>query len=512
METLRIFDTSLRDGEQSPGYSMTTPEKIRLAVQLEKLGVDVIEAGFPAASPDDFQAVQSIANRLKTAEVCGLARVMESDITATWEAIKTAKKPRIHTFIATSPLHMKYKLKKTESEILQMTEKSVKLARSLCNRVDFSPEDAGRSDRNFLKKVVECAIECGADVINIPDTVGYLTPNEFGDLIQFLIQNCKGAKNITFSTHCHNDLGLAVANSLSGVENGARQVECTINGIGERAGNAALEEVVMAIKTRPHFYEVKTNIETREIMATSQLLRKITGQPVQPNKAIVGRNAFAHESGIHQHGFLSHRETYEIMKPEDVGLSESNIVLGKHSGRAALQSHLEKLGYEVSPEQLKEIFIRFKTLADKKKEIEDADLDALMLGEQEKNPCWTLIDVEITCGTKNTPHADIVLKSPEEEEKKASSTGTGPVDAAYKAIEEIVGKHGTLTDYRMDSVTEGLNAQAIVSLTLQRESGKRFFGRSGNTDIIVASINAYLDALEKCLHRSEQEERWKEGI
>lgn len=503
-DVVRIFDTTLRDGEQSPGYSMTTEEKIRLAVQLENLGVDVIEAGFPAASPDDFFAVESIAKKLKSTEVCGLARAMDSDITTTWDAIKSAKKPRIHTFIATSPVHMEYKLKKTPEEVLAMTEKAVKLAKSFCDCVDFSPEDAGRSNREFLKKVVDVAISCGADVINIPDTVGYLQPEEFEDLIRFLVENCEGGKSVIFSTHCHNDLGLGTANSLAGVRGGARQVECTINGIGERAGNAALEEIAMGIKTRPDFYDLTTNIKTQEIMRTSELLKKITGQPVQPNKAIVGRNAFAHESGIHQHGMLAKRETYEIMKPEDIGLTESEIVLGKHSGRAALKKRLIELGYECEEEKLNEIFQKFKALADKKKIIEDADLDALMLGESTgRRPRYSLVEIDVHSGTRSRPSATVVLEDDVGKNHEESAEGTGPVDATYKAIEKITGKLGTLTDFRMDAVTDGLDAQAVVSLALETESLGNFFGRSGNTDIVVASANAYLDAISKYFQKKQ---------
>lgn len=503
-DTLRIFDTTLRDGEQSPGYSMMTEEKIRLAVQLEKLGVDVLEAGFPAASPDDFLAVQSIAKKLKKTEVCGLARAIESDIKATWHAISPAKKPRIHTFIATSPVHMEYKLKKKPEEVLELARNAVRLAKSLCERVDFSPEDAGRSDRDFLKKVVEIAIAEGADTINIPDTVGYLQPEEFGDLIAFLRTNCSGGDTVIFSTHCHNDLGLGVANSLAGIRAGARQVECTVNGIGERAGNAALEEVVMAIQTRPHFYNVSTNINTTEIMRTSMLLKHITGQPVQPNKAIVGRNAFAHESGIHQHGYLAHRETYEIMRPEDIGLSESQIILGKHSGRAALKNHLEEMGYDLDEVQLNDVFAKFKALADKKKIIEDADLDAILMGELGKEQQgYSVIDLDVHTGTKAVPSASITLLCPNLKIRKAEATGTGPVDAAYKAIESIAGKYGELSEFRMDAVTEGLDAQAVVSLILKTPEEQQFFGRAGNTDIVTASAEAYLDAINKYHRRKE---------
>jgi len=500
-QKVKIFDTTLRDGEQSPGNSMNLSEKIRFAFQLEKLGVNVIESGFPAASPDDFSAVKAIAEKVHNCEICGLARAHKNDIKIAADALKNAKKPRIHTFVATSETHLKFKLKKTKEEVLKMTEEAVKLAKSFFPRVDFSPEDAGRSDRNFLKKVIEVAIDCGADVINIPDTVGYLLPSEFGDLIKFLIQNCRNSKKVIFATHCHNDLGMAVANSLSGVSAGARQVECTINGIGERAGNAALEEIVMAIKTRPNFFKVKTDIKTKEIFKTSKLLSKITGNFVAHNKAIVGKNAFSHEAGIHQHGVLAHRETYEILKPEDIGLKESEIVLGKHSGRAALKNQLEKMGYKISDENLLEIFNKFKKLADKKKEIEIADLDALMLGEDRKK-IFQLENLDVHTGTKKTPSAEIdILKNGKKFVSK--SNGTGPVDAAFKAVEKITGKIGRLKEFRMDSVTAGLDAQAVVFLKLEIESGETFFGRAGNTDIVIASVLAYLDAIEKFLIRKK---------
>lgn len=510
---VRIFDTTLRDGEQSPGYSMTTEEKLRMAVQLEKLGVDVIEAGFPAASPDDFAAVNAIAKKLKNPEICGLARAMEADIRATWDAVKDAKKPRIHTFLATSPIHMEYKLKKRPEEILVMIEKAVKLAKSLSPRVDFSPEDAGRSEREFLKKAVEVAIAAGADVINIPDTVGYLQPEEFYDLIRFLIESCEGGESVIFSTHCHDDLGLGVANSLAGVRAGARQVECTINGIGERAGNAALEEIVMAIKTRPDLYQTATKINTREIMRTSSLLKKITGQPVQPNKAIVGRNAFAHESGIHQHGYLANRQTYEIMLPEDIGLSDSEIILGKHSGRAALKNRLAELGYDLDEERLNDVFARFKALADKKKIVEDADLDALILGEASAESAgFHFVDLDVTAGTRTTPKATVALADPAGSHQVATAEGTGPVDAAFRAIETITGQLGQLADFRLDAVTEGLDAQATVSLTLMTPDKKRYLGRSANTDIVLASALAYLDAINKCLAKSAIADKQLKGI
>ena len=493
---LRIFDTTLRDGEQSPGYSMTTEEKVRFAVELEKLGVDVIEAGFPSASPDDFKAVQEIAKKIKKSEVCGLARATKSDIKTAWEAIKDAKKPRIHTFVATSKVHMEYKLKKTPEEVKEMTKKAVEYAKSLCDRVDFSPEDAGRSDWDFLVEVIDIAIEAGADVINIPDTVGYLAPKEYGNLIKYLKENCKKGNEIIWSTHCHNDLGLAVANSLAGVLNGATQVECTINGIGERAGNASLEEVVMNIKTRPKYYNIGLNIDTQQIINISNLLKKITGQPIQPNKAIVGRNAFAHESGIHQHGMLANSATYEIMKPEDIGLKKSEIVLGKHSGRTALTKKIEDLGYNINECKIDEIFTKFKKLADQKGLIEDADLDVLVLGNKSKQ-IYSLISSDVSCGTNQKPKAKIKIKLPNGEEKESISEGTGPVDASYKAIENIIGKKGELVEYRMDSVTSGLDAQAVVTLVIETKEGQKVLGRSGDTNIVTASINAFLNALGK---------------
>ncbi len=495
---VRIFDTTLRDGEQAPGFSMNLGEKVRLAVQLENLGVDVIEAGFPIASPDDFAAVEQIAKTLKKTEVCGLSRAMEKDITAAWDAIKLAKKPRIHTFIATSPIHMEHKLKKLPGQVLGMAEKAVKLARSFCERVDFSPEDAGRSDRDFLVKIIEIAIDAGADIINIPDTVGYLTPNEFGELIGYLITHVRNSDQVIFATHCHNDLGLAGANSLAGVKNGARQVECTINGAGERAGNAALEEVVMTLRTRKDFYHLETGINTQEIFKTSKLLEQVTGQRIQSNKAIVGRNAFAHESGIHQHGMLSHRETYEILTPESVGVEKTDIVLGKHSGRAALKSRLEEIGYSVSDEKLNEVFVKFKDLADQKKEITDADLDVFMMGETAQDKIWILEKFEVMSGKNQTPQARISLKNTKNgkvyTEKKI---GTGMVDAAYQSIELICGVHGKLTDFNMDSVNSGLDAQAIVNVRLEQDDGRVFTGKAGHCDIVQASILAYLAVINQ---------------
>lgn len=507
---IRIFDTTLRDGEQAPGFSMNLEEKIRLALQLEKLGVDVIEAGFPAASPDDFKAVETIAKTLKTPEVCGLARAMESDIRTTWEAIKSAKKPRIHTFIGTSPLHMEFKLKKTPEQILQMTKNAVQLAKSLCNRVDFSPEDAGRSDRKFLVEVIQTAITAGADVINIPDTVGYVQPEEFGDLIASLIKNVKNSDQAIFSTHCHNDLGLAVANSLAGISSGARQIECTINGAGERAGNAALEEVIMNIQTRPDFFQnFEHGVNTQELFSTSQLLTLLTGQKVQANKSIVGKNAFAHESGIHQHGMLANRETYEIMTPESVGVSKTSIVLGKHSGRAALASHLEVLGYSPQPDELNEIFARFKSLADSKKDITDSDLDVLVMGEKSlKKKLWQLEKFSTSSIAGEKPMTEIFLKNTESGEIfSAKKTGDGMVDAAYQSIEKIIGKQGKLTHFGIDAVTQGIDAQAVVNIRLENENGKTFSAKYGDTDIVKAAIIAYINASCDAIAGKNKEEK-----
>ncbi len=502
---IKIFDTTLRDGEQAPGFSMTTPEKVRLAKQLEKLGVDVIEAGFPAASPDDFKAVELIAQSLKTTEVCGLARAMESDIQTTWNAIKDAKKPRIHTFIGTSPLHMDFKLKKTKEQILEMTKNAVEFAKSLCERVDFSPEDAGRSDKQFLVEVIEVAITAGADCINIPDTVGYTQPQEFGELIAYLIKNVKNSDKAIFSTHCHNDLGLATANSLAGVLAGARQIECTINGAGERAGNAALEEVVMNLSVRPDFFNFKHNIETKEIFATSKLLTLLTGQKVQANKAIVGKNAFAHESGIHQHGMLANRETYEIMTPESVGVKSTEMILGKHSGRAALAAHFARLNYEFTKEEITEIFLKFKILADNKKDITDEDLHILALGENnEKRLEWHLKSYTVSNGSDKLAEASVTIKNSETgETKTAIKTGDGMVDAGYKCIDEFFGKMGELTHFGIDAVTTGIDDQAIVNLRIQTESGKIQSAKAGNTDIVKASLEAYLDAVQELKKHSQ---------
>jgi len=499
---VKIFDTTLRDGEQAPGYSMNIEEKIRLALQLEKLKVDVIEAGFPIASPDDFTAVKEIAAHLKSPEICALARASEKDIITAHKAIKAAKKPRIHTFIATSEIHMTHKLKMNHNEVLKKIVESVTLAKSLCKRIDFSPEDAVRSDKQFLIEAVTAAIESGADTINIPDTVGYSTPNEFGSLIKYLIENTP-SKNIIFSTHCHNDLGLAVANSLAGVQNGAGQIECTINGIGERAGNASLEECVMALKTREKLYKSSTRIETKEIVPTSQLLTRITGRGVQANKAIVGANAFAHEAGIHQHGMLCNQETYEIMKPEDIGWKSNNLVLGKHSGRHALKERLEKVGFKIKKEELIQIFQKFKDLADKKKEIYDEDIEMIAsesLEEMNTNQAFTINQVQVSCGTHSLPTASVEIKDMEGKTLTDANIGDGPIDAIYKGISKLTKIETTLKEYSIQTVTEGIDAQAVITIKFEKE-GKIYSGRASDTDIIVASALAYLNGINRYLQR-----------
>ncbi len=501
MDVVKIFDTTLRDGEQAPGYSMNTKEKIRLALQLEKLGVDVIEAGFPIASPDDFTAVQEIAARLTKPEICGLSRAREEDIKRAYEAVKGAPKPRIDTGSSTSEIHTEYKLKMSREEVVKKAVEAVKYAKSLCDRVDFSPEDAARSDRGFLVEVITAAIEAGADTINIPDTVGYSTPEEFGDLIRFLIKNTP-SDDIIFSTHCHNDLGLAVANSLSGVRNGARQIECTINGIGERAGNASLEECTMAIATRKDLFQVQTNINTEEIVPSSQLLSRITGKGVQPNKAIVGANAFAHEAGIHQHGILCHEQTYEIMKPENVGWSSNKLVLGKHSGRHALNDRLEELGFSIEKTELDAIFNRFKNLADKKKEIYDEDIEMIAsesLEELNTKQAFTMDQVQVSCGSHSIPTASVALKTDEEEIVKDANVGDGPIDAIYKGISRLTGVETKLTEYSIQTVTEGMDAQAVITIKFEKD-GKVYSGRASDTDIIVASALAYLNGINRYLN------------
>jgi len=497
-----IFDTTLRDGEQSPGASLNKAEKIEIARQLAVLGVDVIEAGFPVSSPGDFDAVKAVARSVKGPVVCGLARALEKDIDAAYNAVKYAPRPRIHVFLATSKIHMKYKLKKAGDEILRLAVSAVKYARSKCADIEFSSEDASRTEPGFLHKVVGAVIDAGAATVNIPDTVGYTTPFEFAAIIKGIKKNVPNIDKAVISVHCHNDLGLGVANSLAAVLNGARQVECTMNGLGERAGNASLEEIVMTIRTRSDVFKgLFTGINTRELCKTSRMVSKLTGMPVQPNKAIVGSNAFAHESGIHQDGILKERSTYEIMRPEDVGFGESKIVLGKHSGRHAFDARLKNLGMALTKPQLDEAFERFKKLADKKKEIFDEDLETIVDEEIRNVPEeFKLIHFYISSGDEVKPTAKIKMRC-RGKAVESSSTGDGPVDACYKAIDKVTGAPGKLLDYQIRSVTSGKDALGEVSVKIGAK-GKVVSGRGASTDIIEASIKAYVNAINKLESRS----------
>ena len=497
---LIIFDTTLRDGEQSPGASMTKDEKIRIARALEKMRVDVIEAGFPIASPGDFEAVKAVAETVRESTVCGLARALEKDIDRAGEALKPAASGRIHTFIATSPVHMERKLRMTPDQVVEQAIWAVKHARRYTDDVEFSAEDAGRSEIDFLCRIFEAVIDAGATTINVPDTVGYNMPWQFGETIRTLIERIPNADKAVFSVHCHNDLGLAVANSLSAVMNGARQVECTINGLGERAGNAALEEIVMAVRTRQDVFDCDTGLDTTQIVPCSRLVSNITGFPVQPNKAIVGANAFAHESGIHQDGVLKHRETYEIMRAEDVGWSHNRMVLGKHSGRNAFRTRLEELGIHLeTEEELNEAFARFKELADKKHEIFDEDLQALVTdkGLEKINERIKLVSLHVCSETGEVPRADVTL-SIDGEERSVSAEGSGPVDAAYKAIEALVQTGADLKLYSVNNITSGTDSQGEVTVRLER-GGRLVNGQGADTDIVIASAKAYINAANKLL-------------
>ncbi len=512
--TVRIFDTTLRDGEQSPGATLTSAEKIDIARQLARLGVDVIEAGFPAASPDDLEGVRRIATEVGTEDgpiVCGLARCHQGDIEKAWEAVKVAKKPRIHTFLATSDIHMKHKLKLTRPEVIQQASEMVSFASALCADVEFSPEDAGRSDPEFLVEVLTAVIEAGATTLNIPDTVGYTTPDEYGALIAHLIEKTPGADKVIWSVHCHNDLGLATANTLAGLKAGARQAEVTINGIGERAGNTSLEEIVMALRTRFSHYHLDTQIDATQITRTSRMVSNYTGIAVQPNKAIVGANAFSHEAGIHQDGVLKHQATYEIMTPDTVGLSTSRLVLGKHSGRHAFRVHLENLGYRLNQEEVEQAFKRFKHLADRKKTVSDADIEALIADEfYQPEELYSLEGIQVACGQPGMPTATLKLRDFNGQTQTVASIGTGPVDAVYRAIDQIIGAQVQLLEYRVAAITEGIDALGEVTVRIrQTDGGERSFGGHGaDTDIIVASAKAYLSALNKMLaisgHRDRQ--------
>ncbi len=497
-DKLIIFDTTLRDGEQSPGASMSKEEKVRIAKTLERMKVDVIEAGFPIASPGDFEAVYQVAEVIKDSTVCGLARALDEDIDRAAAALKPARSSRIHTFLATSPIHMKEKLRMTPDQVLERAVYAVKRARNYTDNVEFSPEDAGRSELDFLCRVLEAVIDAGASTVNIPDTVGYNLPQQFGELIKQLIARVSNSDKAIFSVHCHNDLGLAVGNSLAAVMNGARQIECTINGLGERAGNASLEEVVMTVKTRQDVFPCDTTLDTRQIMTCSRLVSSVTGFPVQPNKAIVGANAFAHEAGIHQDGVLKSRETYEIMRAEDVGWHTNKMVLGKHSGRSAFKSRLSDLGIEFACEEdINTAFSRFKVLADKKHEIFDEDLHALVTDtiHDATMERIKLVDMKVNSETGKTPVAEVTLTI-DGEEKHAHSGGGGPVDAAFKAIESLVESGFKLELYSVSNITTGTDSQGEVSVRVDMD-GRVINGQGADTDIIIASAKAYINALNK---------------
>lgn len=496
MERVKIFDTTLRDGEQSPGFSMNIHEKVRMARQLEKLGVDIIEAGFPAASQGDFEAVRLIAQSLESSQVAGLARAHERDIERAWEAIQHARRPRIHTFISTSDIHLTHQLRKTRGEVLQMATAAVNKAKSYTDDVEFSAMDATRSDPDYLCQVLEAAIEAGATTVNIPDTVGYTIPAEFAHLINHIKRNVPNIDRAVISVHCHNDLGLATANALAAILNGARQVECTINGIGERAGNTSLEEIVMILYTRKEYARLETAIATEEIYNTSRLLTRITGVRVQPNKAIVGSNAFAHESGIHTDGLLKDKITYEIMTPASVGVKQSNLVLGKHSGRHALKEELKTRGYEFSDETLSSVFARFKELADTKKELYDEDLETIVAEIVLRAPdTYKLINLHVVTGSFAMPTATVQMEV-DGQLKKDVGMGDGPVDAAFKTIAKITGTRSTLLKYSVESITGGTDAQGVVTVRLE-ENAREIVGRGAHTDIIMASVLAYINALNR---------------
>ncbi len=498
-----IFDTTLRDGEQSPGATMTHDEKLEIAGMLDDMGVDIIEAGFPIASEGDFAAVSEIAKNSVNSRICGLARANFADIDRCWEAVKHAKQNRIHTFIGTSPLHRAIP-NLTQDEMADKIHQTVTHARNLCENVQWSPMDATRTEWDYLCRVIEIAIKAGATTINIPDTVGYTAPAESADLIKRLIETVPGADEVIFATHCHNDLGMATANSLAAVAGGARQIECTINGLGERAGNTALEEVVMALKTRHDIMPWTTGIDTTKIMAISRRVSTVSGFLVQPNKAIVGKNAFAHESGIHQDGMLKNRENFEIMRPEDVGLSGTSLPLGKHSGRAALRDKLEQLGFEVGDNQLKDIFVRFKELADRKKEVFDDDVVALVRADsgEDEDDRLQLVSMKVVCGTGGPAESTIEMEV-DGKDVSATSEGDGPVDATFKAIRQIHPNTARLQLYQVSAVTEGTDAQATVSVRLE-EDGVIATGQSANTDTVVASAKAYIHALNRLLVRRDK--------
>jgi len=497
MDKLYIFDTTLRDGEQSPGAALTSDEKLEIALQLADLGVDIIEAGFPIASPDDAAAVARIAREVKGPVIAGLARAKLDDIDVAWESLSEGESVRLHTFISTSDVHLKHQFRMTREEALEHAVNMVKRAKSYCSDVEFSPMDATRSDWDYLCRVLEAVIAAGATTINIPDTVGWTTPNEFNQLINSIRERVPNADKAIISVHCHNDLGMAVSNSLAAVLGGARQIECTINGIGERAGNAALEEVVMAVDTRKDIYQVETGIDTSKIYKTSRMVSTLTGIVVQPNKAVVGSNAFAHESGIHQDGYLKERTTYEIMDPRNVGLADSTLVLGKHSGRHALRNRFEEMGYTLTDEELNRAFMRFKEIADKKKDLTTKDLEAIVADEiVAVAELYQVTRLQVSCGYPAVPTATVALKLPSGDEQVEVATGTGPVDASYKAIEKLVDFPVKLAEYSVRSVTSGIDALGEVAVRIE-SGGRVFHGRGADPDIIVASAKAYINAINK---------------
>ena len=499
MKRIQIFDTTLRDGEQSPGCSMNLSEKIEMAKQLDKLGVDIIEAGFAIASPMDHKSVQAIASAVTNCTVASLARCTKGDIDAAWDAVKEANHPRIHVFLATSNIHMEYKLKMTREEVLQRITDMVGYARSKCADIEFSAEDASRSEWDFLAQCYSNAVAAGATTLNVPDTVGYSTPQEMADLITYLRANVTGIENVDISVHCHDDLGMAVANSLACIKAGATQVECTVNGIGERAGNASLEEIVMALHTRRDFYDAETNINTRQIYRSSKLLSNITGVPIPPSKAVVGANAFAHESGIHQHGVIANAQTYEIMNSTDVGIPQNTMVLGKHSGKHALREKLASMGYEISDQEMEKVFARFKILADKKKNITTADLEALVLHRHNASYETCQLVSHVVNAGDGVPNTSCVKLKRAGEELEEVAIGSGPLDASFKAINRMLGLDIKLDSFSLNAVTDGEDAIGEAVVKIEAPNGRRYTGTGLSTDIIESSIRAYVNGINKMM-------------
>ncbi|HEX9875170.1 MAG TPA: 2-isopropylmalate synthase [Gammaproteobacteria bacterium] len=496
-----IFDTTLRDGEQAPGCSMTLNEKLRVAAALRDLRVDVIEAGFPAASPGDFESVEAIAGSIEGPMICALARCNEKDIRRAWDALKNAERARIHVFVATSQIHREHKLQMAKEEIIRAAVEGIRLAREFCDDVEFSPEDASRTELEYLGEVVEAAIAAGARTVNIPDTVGYTVPGEFFDLFTYLKTHVAGIERVRLSVHCHDDLGMAVANSLAAVQAGARQVECTINGIGERAGNCSLEEIVMALKTRENYFGVKTGVDTQRLYPTSRIVANVTGMHTPRNKAIVGENAFAHEAGIHQHGMLQHHATYEIMRPEDVGLAHSNLVLGKHSGRHAFRQRVEQLGFKLDDVELNRCFEEFKALADRKKDMYDRDIEAIIMNvDVGKAGPWSIAELYITAGTGSIAAAALKLRHVDGREIRQAAEGDGPVAAAFRALEQATGIELTLKNFEVHGVTVGDDAQGEVTVTVEY-NGQSFRGHAVSTDIVESAALAYLEVMNRIAHR-----------